>query len=160
MVYFYTPELVRRLMRKKTAALLWAIGLFVGGICVCAYLCISVCTANAVSHRIAAACVGTLSGWAAIIILALVYFPARAEHKHARRIQDENPSEQTGVLCVGKRAFRIPGSVDALPVELITGEEKESLLVLAILSSLLPTNGTRVKILRSGKFIVGTEECK
>ena len=157
MIHFYSPLEKERLRKRKRASLCASCILASMALILCVTLCMSTCTANAAHHRAAAHILSILFGWAIILILKLVHIPAKAEYWHFKRIEGEQPIRQQGVIYSENTIIHIPKSVDVIGLRLETGEATLRLQALARCKKLLPPDGTPVRLLCAGKFVLAWE---
>lgn len=155
----YPPEEAEQLHRRSRRSGRWILCIGAAALILCVTLCFFVRTGNASRLLTWVIAVSTLSGWACILIGALVYFPARAEADHMRGILSETPEERRGTLSVSPLLFHIPRSVTVRRAILTDGEEKTTLHVLARKAKKLPAGDVYLRVYTVRNFITAFEEC-
>ena len=124
----------------------------------CIALCARVTTANASSMQAAVIGLSTAAGWLVILLVNLGIRPIRAELAHAVSILAGETEELTGTIRTRPDVIDIPHSVSIRRVVLTDENGGTSTLnVLASKASLLPEDGTRVRVHIVRRFITGIE---
>lgn len=156
MTQLYTQQSFRRCEKAAKASLIWAILLVTVFWGLCAFLCTRVRTANAALLFRWVLGLSILSGWAAILILAFIYRPNRAEKRHIQSMLNEPWEEMEGVFYLEDSTFQIPRGIRVQKARLETAEEPVSLRLDARYAHLLPL-GQPVKIRVIRQYITAYE---
>lgn len=101
--------------------------------------------------------ISTLAGWAALIVYAFGYRPARARAEHMLGILQGEKEQASGILRRTDEIFAIPKSVTVRKIALQQGEETLILHADSALVRQLPPDGTKVTVETVRKFITGYE---
>ena len=159
MISLYTTEEAQRLRRHAGISARTAAIVFLLAFAACIALCFFVRTANASRMLIRVIVLFTLGGWAAILLLNLVYYPARAGYTHMEGILAGETEVREGRLLILPGAFRIPKSITVRKVNLETEGETLHLSVLCGKVNQLPANGSRVRVCTVRNYITAFEVC-
>ena len=157
MVFLYSQADALRVDRRARASLIAALSLLAAALIVCSALCANVRTGNA--ERMLYTVIGlfTLAGWAAILLLRLVYFPSAAVSRHMKSILNGEEEEMEGRLSLTSAAFQIPKGILVRKAALDTEGETRALNLDARFVKKLPPEGTRVRVRVVRKFITAIE---
>lgn len=157
MKFLYSSELLSRwAARAKRCLLLCALCLGMN-LALCIFLCSRVNALNSASLLWITVILSTLAGWAVICLVYFVYLPARAQISHIGGILNEACEVHQGVLHMHKEKNFIPKSIAFCRVSLTDGEETKHFHVNAGLASLLPPDGSQVRVTVARKFITAYE---
>ena len=158
MVFLYSQTDALRVGRRARASLIVALTLLAAALIACSALCANVHTGNA--ERMLYTVIGlfTLAGWAAILLLRLVYFPSAAVCRHMKSILNgEEEEEMEGRLSLTPAAFQIPKGILVRKAALDTEGETRALNLDARFVKKMPPEGTRVRVRVVRKFITAIE---
>lgn len=156
----YTDEEMMRIRARarRCGALMGLIA--AAGLAACVALCFFVTTGTAERLRVTAIAVSTLTGWAVILLQALVRAPDRAVSAHMEGMLAARERECfEGALSLDRTAIHLPKSIWIRRATLTDGERSVSLTVLENKVRQLPAEGTRVRVETVRKYIAGWEAC-
>lgn len=156
MKHLYTPEEARRWKARASRTKAFSIGALALALAVCILLCTRVTTANAQTLLLWAIALFTLAGWTAILLMYLVYAPARAQAVHIGGMVSAEAECAEGVLTLLKETFPIPKSITVRKATLQTAEGPVSLSVSAALARQLPV-GVPLRVMTVRRFITAYE---
>lgn len=155
---------------SKQAAASWKkkAGLWRGGMCglmfgmlaVNIFLCTRVNSQNGQQLLFCMIALSVLAGWAAILVYAYAYRPAKARKVHMEGILQGDGEIFSGVLRRTGDVFTIPGSVTVRKITLEENGEIKRFQADTALLRHLPKDGTAVKTEVVRKFITGYEVMK
>ena len=157
MLSLYSRQAADRMGKRARTSLWTALAVLGVALAACVALCFRVRTGNAEQMLYTVIGLFTLAGWAAILLLQLVWKPSRAEYHHMNNVLSGREEEMEGRLAVSPMAFQIPKSVLIRRVTLTDGEETKTLNLNARWVKLMPANGTAVRVKTAKKFITAIE---
>ena len=157
MKQLYTPEEAKRWQRRASLSLAFVIGLPVLALAVCIVLCTQVTTANAQTLLLTVIALFTLAGWAAILLAAFAYRPARALAIHIGGMLSAEPQAYEGTLTLLPETFGIPQSITVRKASILTEDGPVSLSVSTGLVRQLPRGSARIRVWTVRKFITAYE---
>ncbi len=147
---------------KKRAVLrlggLW--GLMLGMLAVNIFLCTTITGRNGQQVLFCMIGLSVLAGWAAILLYAYGYRPAKARAVHMAGIVQEEGEIFSGVLRRTEDVFTIPNSVTVRQITLETNGETKRFQADTALLRQLPKDSTEVTVEVVRKFITGYEVMK
>ena len=123
----------------------------------CAFLCTRVKTANWRALYAACVSISALAGWYVFLHLIPAEKRFAAEEKHVGTLLSLAREEAVGVLRCEPRPDRIPGGMLVRRVRLESDAPALSFFVNERKYKLLPPEGTPVRLLLAGRFVVGFE---
>lgn len=157
MIYLYTKEKLHALKKRAKAFTLFLILLTALSLALAVGMCFFVRTANASKLLLAIIIDMTLSGWTGILFLNLVCLPKIRESRHMEHILNEEASSFEGEISVSPMVFPIPKSIEIQKVTLKNEEDETVLSVNRKYASLLPANGTVVRVKAAKGYITEAE---
>ncbi len=157
MIQLYSPARAVRMGRRARISLTAACALLLLALTACIALCARVNTRNAERMLLIVIGLFTLAGWAAILLLTLVYRPSAAGCRHMQSILSDEAEEMAGKLVLTSALFQIPKGILVRRAALEDGDEKHTLNIYAHLAKQLPPSGTRVRVRVVRKFISAFE---
>lgn len=157
MKQLYTPGEAQRWQRRASLSLAFCIGLPVLALAVCIALCTQVTTASAQTLLLTVIALFTLAGWAAILLAAFAYIPAKALAVHIGGMLADEPQLYEGVLTLLPETFGIPGSITVRKASILTEDGPVSLSVSTGLVRQLPEGSAPVRVWTVRKFITAYE---
>ncbi|MBQ5770608.1 MAG: hypothetical protein IIW08_05465 [Clostridia bacterium] len=153
----YTQDKLRALKKRAKALSLFLILLMALSLTAAVVMCFFVKTANAPKLLLAIITLMTLSGWTAILVLNLACLPSIRESAHMDHILKEETFSHEGVFFVSGMVFRIPKSIEIRKVTLKSEDGETVLSVNSKYASLLPADGTRVRVQAAKGYITQWE---
>ncbi len=157
MTELYSAEETARWKRQARNSRRAILGILLGGLAVSIGLCFAVRTRNALTLQWTVIGISTLSGWAAILLYALRYRPARAEYTHMEGILAGETQEKEGWLTLKQERFSIPTSITVRRAELRTEEETIPLNVVDRLAARVPEGPCRARVRIVRKYLTAVE---
>ena len=127
------------------------------GLAACVFLCTRVKTANWKALYAACVLISTLAGWQVFLHLIPYARRMRAEEQHVGAVLSLVREEAVGVLRCEPRPDRIPGGMLVRRLRLESDAPALSFFVNERKFKLLPPEGTPVRLLLAGRFVVGFE---
>ena len=156
MTKLYSEEYALEQRKAYKKWLFISLGVMIGALIVCVFLCFFVNTRRVNALFYAVALLSIAAGWAYILFLGPKKCIAKREYRHCENMLSKTDLESNdGILSVSDQVIRIPGSIRVRSVRLINGADSQQYHLNANFS--LPKNGTKVRLTCAGRYIVGYE---
>lgn len=157
MIFLYSQAEALRMGRRASISLYVSCALLAAALAACAALCAGVNTGNAEAMLYTVIGLFTLAGWAAILLLKLIWLPSAAACRHMKSMLAGEEEEAEGRIALTPAAFQIPRGIVARRVTLTGEKETKTLNMDGRLVKKLPPDGTRVRVRTVRKFITAIE---
>lgn len=154
---FYTPKLQAAYEKKAKRSLCACLFLFIAVFVFSVAACCLVTTRNASRLLTLVLCVFTAGGWAAILVLQLAYFPARAQARHMASCLSGEKTVFCGRAVLSERAFQIPKSICIHTVTLSSADETVALSLNALFARVFPASQQEVRVTCANNYIISVE---
>ncbi len=153
----YTEQAAQQ-WKQRAARLMAAVLLTAAaGLAACIFLCTRVTTGSAQPLLFAVIALSTLTGWAVILLVRLGFLTAKAEAEHIAGVLAGESETAQGIWTLSRQRWIIPHSVTFCKATLRDGDVSRVYNVDVRLASVLPEDGTPVRVTAVRRFITAWE---